>query len=491
MHHGADGYATAGKDGAFRLWDQSFAPITCVNLLDSSVAYPGLSIRSVCWAGDRIACGTQDSEIFEVTVQDKLHPVALAQGHADGELWGLAVHPREPLFLTASDDRTVRVWSTASHACTARKALPAEARSAQFSPAGDRVAVGLKDGRVLVLRFPELTQAAALADRQEAVHSLKFSPDGAVLAVGCNDGYVDFYNAATNDGFGRLGSSARLASFVTQMDFSTDGTLLQVNLGNGERLFLRAPGGGELAGSGGKPPKGTYWHTWTSVFGEEVNGIWGRSHRAVAAQPSAVTCSKILLPLSPHCCCESPPQKIHAQPPQHRMHTHHPHTGTPAPRAGKYTDANDVNATDICKGLVVSGDDFGRVKLFRYPTGPDKGARHRSYGGHSAHVTNVRFTPDCATLLSTGGADHAVFQWRLHAAGGQPDGHYHSHSEDSGTGEVSPAFRKGAACIVPCNAQRTRLHLAICTRVAPQPGSHPSLRRRSGLCGRRGVRGTD
>lgn len=315
MHHGADGYATAGKDGAFRLWDQSFAPITCVNLLDSSVAYPGLSIRSVCWAGDRIACGTQDSEIFEVTVQDKLHPVALAQGHADGELWGLTVHPREPLFLTASDDRTVRVWSTASHACTARKALPAEARSAQFSPAGDRVAVGLKDGRVLVLRFPELTQAAALADRQEAVHSLKFSPDGAVLAVGCNDGYVDFYNAAANDGFGRLGSSARLASFVTQMDFSTDGTLLQVNLGNGERLFLRAPGGGELAGSGGKPPKGTYWHTWTSVFGEEVNGIWGGSHRAVAAQPSAVTCSTILLPLSPHCCCEPTPPKY--------MHNHH------------------------------------------------------------------------------------------------------------------------------------------------------------------------
>ena len=35
----------------------------------------------------------------------------------------------------------------------------------------------------------------------------------------------------------------------------------------------------------------------------------------------------------------------------------------------KYTDTNDVNATDACFAheVVVSGDDFGLVKLFRFP----------------------------------------------------------------------------------------------------------------------------
>jgi len=31
--------------------------------------------------------------------------------------------------------------------------------------------------------------------------------------------------------------------------------------------------------------------------------------------------------------------------------------------------------------------------------------------GHSAHVTNIRFSCDNHWLLSTGGADHALFQW--------------------------------------------------------------------------------
>ena len=41
------------------------------------------------------------------------------------------------------------------------------------------------------------------------------------------------------------------------------------------------------------------------------------------------------------------------------------------------------------------------------------GAKFRKYVGHSAHVTNVRFSHNKQRLVSTGGADHAVFQWRF------------------------------------------------------------------------------
>lgn len=44
---------------------------------------------------------------------------------------------------------------------------------------------------------------------------------------------------------------------------------------------------------------------------------------------------------------------------------------------------------------------------------PEQGAKFKKYIGHSAHVTNVRWSSDLQWVISTGGADHAVFQWRF------------------------------------------------------------------------------
>ncbi|XP_016354953.1 echinoderm microtubule-associated protein-like 6, partial [Sinocyclocheilus anshuiensis] len=101
--------------------------------------------------------------------------------------------------------------------------------------------------------------------------------------------------------------------------------------------------------------KGIHWMTWTCVLGPEVNGIWP-----------------------------------------------------------KYSSVNDINSVDAnySSAVLVTGDDFGLVKLFRFPC-LKKAAKFKKYIGHSAHVTNVRWSHDLQWVLSTGGADHSVFQWRF------------------------------------------------------------------------------
>lgn len=62
-------------------------------------------------------------------------------------------------------------------------------------------------------------------------------------------------------------------------------------------------------------------------------------------------------------------------------------------------------------GYIASGDDFSMVKLFCSPVVADD-APYRAYKGHASHVSCVRFSRDDRRLLSVGGIDRCVFQWR-------------------------------------------------------------------------------
>lgn len=102
----------------------------------------------------------------------------------------------------------------------------------------------------------------------------------------------------------------------------------------------------------------------------------------------------------------------------------------------------DVNCADVNKAgnAVITGDDFGFVKLFPFPAFKTNVSTliplifrnsiyviltnlchllllciqmpHKAYVGHSAHVTNTSFSHDDSLCVSTGGEDACIFVWR-------------------------------------------------------------------------------
>ena len=86
------------------------------------------------------------------------------------------------------------------------------------------------------------------------------------------------------------------------------------------------------------------------------------------------------------------------------------------------SSGTDINAIDVSpdKGLVVTGDDFGLLKLMNYPC-IVKNAPNQSYRGHSSHVMNVRFFNSGAGVASVGGNDSSVVVWNVEDASSTED----------------------------------------------------------------------
>ncbi|XP_066956728.1 echinoderm microtubule-associated protein-like 6 isoform X2 [Macrobrachium rosenbergii] len=345
------GLLTGGKDGSIAMFDKELNKINTVPAPSLVYEVPG-PIHSLATFGDKLIFGTEKNEIWMVTTQPEgnLTAACIVQGHGLGEVWGLATHPSRPIAVTASDDQTVRLWNLEDHIPLTTTVLNDEARAVAFSPDGQQVSVGLKKGTFLVLMEENLEEIHRITDRKEVRHDLKYSPCGAFLAVASNDNFVDIY--AVESGYKRIQILSGASSFITHIDWSSNSDYMQINSGASERLIYNVVDE-KIVDESDIPD--VEWSSWTGVLGSQVAGLWH-----------------------------------------------------------KYSDVSDINAADanFYYNCIVTGDDYGLVKLFRFPC-PKRGSKCQSFVGHSEHVTNVRWTNDSEFVVSVGGADHAVFLWRF------------------------------------------------------------------------------
>lgn len=66
-----------------------------------------------------------------------------------------------------------------------------------------------------------------------------------------------------------------------------------------------------------------------------------------------------------------------------------------------HSDVTDINAAHVSDDgrIMATADDFGFLKLYTFPC-PGKSPKFKSYMGHSAHVTNVRWLKDNTKLVT-------------------------------------------------------------------------------------------
>ena len=76
------------------------------------------------------------------------------------------------------------------------------------------------------------------------------------------------------------------------------------------------------------------------------------------------------------------------------------------------TDGTHINHVDFSKDgqHIVTSDDYGLVNVWRNPA--RKGATPVSLRGHSEHVVRSYFAQDGDRIISIGGYDKTIMQWK-------------------------------------------------------------------------------
>ncbi|XP_076604233.1 echinoderm microtubule-associated protein-like 1 isoform X7 [Chaetodon auriga] len=338
---------SGGKDRRLVSWDSSYQQIQTVEV-------PELfgPIRTIAEGrGETVLIGTTKHFVLQGSLDGEFIPIT--QGHTD-ELWGLAVHPWKPQFLTCGYDRQVCLWDSSSHQLIWTKSIEDAAQSAGFHPSGAVVAIGTQTGRWLVLDTDSKDLVTVHTDGNEQLSVMSYGPDGNFLAIGSHDNYIYIYAVAENGRkYSRVGKCSGHSSFITHLDWSVDSQYLVSNSGDYEILYWIPSVCKQVVSV--ETTRDIEWATCTCTLGFQVFGLW--------------------------------------------------------PDGSDGTDINAVCRTND-KSLLVTGDDFGKVHLFSYPCSQFRAPSH-VYGGHSSHVTNVTFLYDDSYLVSTGGKDMSVMQWRI------------------------------------------------------------------------------
>ena len=127
---------SGGDDGIVKMWSYTSKLQKQADDLFAVGSENGQpqGIRSLDLKSDgTLLVATRSSTIYEVEVGEHTNSVAILEGHYNGELWGLAVNPKAPKFVTVGDDKTIRIWDTVNKEQHKKRELSYGGRAVDWS----------------------------------------------------------------------------------------------------------------------------------------------------------------------------------------------------------------------------------------------------------------------------------------------------------------------------------------------------------------------
>lgn len=379
----ANGIVTGGGDGICYVMDSKLAVKKALRFKHG--------VRSVYMAGNTLVIGTYGGEIhlfnnWETAPETPSSPIV--RGHFDGELWAVAPLQDGQRFVSAGEDNMILMWDIKSHkvisegvinpkkgtelkvkrACTTSKFAPNQCvRAVDVSPDGRHIAVGTNKGELSVFDAGSLqlivshdlnawSKRQVIGQTENWIQTVKYNPQGNILAVGNHASTIVLCDVKNN--YTPKKGLDKHNSFITNMDWTSEGNALRSTCGAYELLFFNVASDFKSSSQNTSGPsmlRDSKWASHNCLLTWGTQGVFDPSQ-----------------------------------------------------------DGSDVNTGDMSKSgkIYVTGDDYGDVVLWRFPV-QSQGHKEKRHKGHSSHVMSVRFTKDDAYVISAGGNDKAIIQWRV------------------------------------------------------------------------------
>jgi len=376
---------TAGNDRKLKTWtidaaenklDETWACTVEVKESDMELKPRAMAYNE---STGTVFVGTKTNQIVQFEMKDE-DAAVITDGH-DGQIWALATSPTEQLFATGGYDNAVKVWNADTMRCIATYEFDLEADdvpakgyqfcSGHWSNKGDILAFGTEDSNIALFTFRGGNEGVLTFVRMlnippknenaevEGVAYLRFSADSTLLAAAHMDSNMYIFTLSDIEGdapTAEVWPPLKHIAAPTNVQFSEDGKIVKALTRDYEivhhALDLDAKKGKFLAQQ--PDPDAVKWADDPLIAGWDTQGLYQKGWDG--------------------------------------------------------TDLNDATLTSDSK-LIASGDDYGCVRLHNYPAVDPSVCLE--YRGHAEFVVGVEFLRDDSQLITCGGNDMAIFQWKV------------------------------------------------------------------------------